>query len=48
VKDKQFLANVFNGISASVTKVNEKIIAYQQRKTRVDDPLKLRPYTRCP
>jgi hypothetical protein len=39
VKDKQFLANVFNRISASVTKVNEKIVAHQQKKIPVDDLL---------
>jgi len=32
VTDKQFLVNIFSGISQSVTKVNEKIIARQQGK----------------
>ena len=36
VKDKQFLANIFNRISASVVKVNEKIIDHQQGKTSLE------------
>jgi hypothetical protein len=39
VKDKQFLANVFARISASVTTVNAKIIASQQKKISTEDLL---------
>jgi hypothetical protein len=39
VKDKQFAANVFDRISASVATVNAKIIAQQQKKITVDDLL---------
>ena len=37
VKDKQYLANVFKRISASVTTVNEQIIAHQKGKTSVEE-----------
>jgi hypothetical protein len=37
VKDKQYLANIFNRISASVKTVNDKIIANQQKKATVQD-----------
>lgn len=39
VKDKQFLANVFDRISASVTTVNTKTLAYRQGKAMVNDLL---------
>lgn len=37
VKDKQYLANVFSRISASVDTVNEKITAHQNGKLSVDE-----------
>lgn len=37
VKDKQYLVNIFNKISASVKTVNDKIIANQQRSATVGD-----------
>jgi len=37
VKDKQYLVNIFNRISASVKTVNDKIIANQQKKVTVED-----------
>jgi len=37
VKDKQYLANVFKRISASVTTVNAKIIAAQQKKISIEE-----------
>jgi len=37
VKDKQYLANIFNRISASVKTVNDKIIANQQKKATVEE-----------
>ena len=37
VKDKQYVANIFNRISASVTTVNDKIIANRQKKATVED-----------
>jgi hypothetical protein len=37
VKDKQYVANIFNRISASVKTVNDKIIANQQKKATVED-----------
>ena len=37
VKDKQFLVNIFNRVSASVVRVNEKIIAHQQNKLSVEN-----------
>jgi hypothetical protein len=36
VKDKQFLTNIFDRISASVTTVNAKIIARQQNKISME------------
>jgi hypothetical protein len=39
VKDKQYLANIFKRISASVTTVNTKIIAAQQKKISVEELL---------
>jgi hypothetical protein len=36
-KDKQFLANVFKRVSASVTTVNAKIVAHQQGKISAAD-----------
>lgn len=36
VKDKQFVANVFNRISASVATVNKKIVAHQQKMISAD------------
>jgi len=36
-KDKQYLANIFNRITASVNTVNDKIIANQQKKATVED-----------
>lgn len=39
VKDKQYLANIFKRISASVTTVNAKIIASQQKKISVEELL---------
>ena len=38
-KDKQYLANMFKRISASVTTVNAKIIAVQQKKISVEELL---------
>ena len=37
VKDKQYVANIFNKISASVKTVNDKIIANQQKKASVEE-----------
>lgn len=37
VKDKLYLANLFKRISASVTTVNAKIIAAQQKKITVEE-----------
>jgi hypothetical protein len=37
VKDKQYLANIYNKISASVKTVNDKIIANQQKKATVEE-----------
>ena len=37
VRDKQYLANIFSRISASVKTVNDKIIANQQKKATVED-----------
>lgn len=37
VKDKKYLANIFNRISKSVTTINEKIIAQRQGKTSVEE-----------
>lgn len=37
VKDKLFLANIFKRISASVTTVNARIIACQQKKISVEE-----------
>ena len=37
VKDKQFLANIFNRISASVTTVNAKIVAFQEKRISVEE-----------
>jgi len=37
VKDKQYMASIFSKISASVTTVNDKIIANQQKKATVED-----------
>jgi hypothetical protein len=39
VKDKQYVANIFNRISKSVTNVNEKIMAQRLGKVTVDDVL---------
>lgn len=39
VKDKQYLVNIFNRISASVKTVNEKIVAQQQKKATVEEVL---------
>jgi hypothetical protein len=39
IKDKQYLANVFNKITKSVNTVNAEIIARQQGKVSVDDLL---------
>jgi hypothetical protein len=39
VKDKQYMVNLFNRISASVKTVNDKIIANQQKKATVEDLL---------
>jgi hypothetical protein len=36
VKDKQYLANIYKRISASVTTVNAKIIACQQNKISME------------
>lgn len=36
-KDKQFVANIYNRISASVKTVNEKIIANRQNKATIED-----------
>jgi len=36
VKDKQFLANIFTRMSASVTTVNEKIVACRQNKISIE------------
>lgn len=35
-KDKQFVANIFNKISASVKTVNDKIIDHQQNRATVE------------
>ncbi len=37
MKDKQYLANIFSRISASVKTVNDKIIANQQKKATLED-----------
>jgi len=37
VKDKQYVANIFNRISASVRTVNDTIIANQQKKATVEN-----------
>jgi hypothetical protein len=37
VKDKQYIANIYNKISASVKTVNDKIIANQQKKATVEE-----------
>lgn len=37
VKDKQYLANVFNRITASVNTVNERIIAHRNGKVSVEE-----------
>jgi hypothetical protein len=37
VKDKQYVANIYNKISASVKTVNDKIIANQQKRATVED-----------
>lgn len=39
VKDKQYMANILDRISASVTNVNQKIMAHQQGKVSVDHVL---------
>ena len=39
LKDKQYFVNVYNKISASVTTVNEKIVARQKGKASVEDLL---------
>jgi hypothetical protein len=39
VKDKQYLANIFKRISASVATVNAKIIASQQKRISVEELL---------
>ena len=39
VKDKRYLANIFRKISESVTTVNAKIIAAQQKKISVEELL---------
>jgi hypothetical protein len=39
VKDKQYIANIFDRISASVKTVNEKIIAHQQKRATVEELL---------
>jgi hypothetical protein len=36
VKDKQWLVNMYNKVSASVNKVNEKIIAHRDGKATVE------------
>ena len=37
IKNKQYLVNILNRISASVTTVNDKIIANQQKRATVED-----------
>jgi hypothetical protein len=37
VKDRQFMVNIFNRISASVTKVNDKIIANAQKTATIEE-----------
>jgi hypothetical protein len=37
VKDKQYLTNIFNTISASVNAINGKIIAHRQGKASVEE-----------
>ncbi len=37
VKEKQYLANIFKRISASVKTANEKIIACQQKKISIEE-----------
>jgi hypothetical protein len=39
LKDKQYLANIVSRISASVTTVNEKIVADQQGKASAEELL---------
>ena len=39
LKDKQYFVNIYNKISASVTTVNEKIVARQKGKASVEDLL---------
>src|ERR1700739_956843 len=39
VKDKRYLANIYKRISTSVTTVNTKIIASQQKKISVEELL---------
>ena len=36
VKDKQYMANIFDRISASVKTVNDQIIAHQQKRATVE------------
>jgi hypothetical protein len=36
VKDKQYLVNIYNRISASVKTVNDQIIAHQQKRATVE------------
>jgi hypothetical protein len=36
VKDKRYLVNIYNRVSASVTNVNEKIIAHRDGKASVE------------
>jgi hypothetical protein len=37
LKDRQYMANILNRIAASVTTVNDKIIANQQNRATVED-----------
>jgi hypothetical protein len=37
VKDKHYVTNIFNRVSASVKTVNDKIIAHQQKRAAAED-----------